>query len=48
MKVYCADEECISRSQSKRIEISDKLILIGNSYKCMYCRGYKFILTPDK
>ena len=47
MNIYCADEDCSSRNRKKSLEISKILILIGKSYKCPYCRGFRFILTPN-
>ena len=48
MYIYCADRECTSRNRPQSLEISKILILIGKSYKCPYCRGFKLILTKDK
>ena len=42
--VLCSDEKCSSRNCPKPINIKDDLLLIGNGYKCPYCRNDKFIL----
>ena len=43
-RVLCSDEKCSSRNCPKPINIKDDLLLIGDGYKCPYCRGYTFIL----
>jgi len=48
VRIYCADKECSSKNRTNPIEITDILLLIGESFKCPYCRGYTFILCPDK
>lgn len=42
LKVLCGDDKCSSRVDS--MNVANILLLIGDSYKCPYCRGDKFIL----
>ena len=46
IKVYCESESCPSRTD--KMNLADILLLIGDSYKCPYCRGYKFLLIKDE
>ena len=46
IKVYCGNDSCSSRTY--KINLADILLLIGSSYKCPYCRDYKFLLIKDE
>ena len=41
-KIVCSNANCSSVNTDKPIDIEDKLLLIGGSYKCPYCREYEF------
>jgi hypothetical protein len=45
MKILCSNERCSTRDRVEKMLLNEKdLLLIGDSYKCPYCRGYNFIL----
>ena len=46
IKVYCGNDLCSARTD--KINLADMLLLIGDSYKCPSCRGYKFLLIKDE
>jgi len=48
IKVLCDDEDCSTREGRipQLLRLKD-LLLIGEGYKCPYCRGYVFMLIKD-
>jgi len=48
MKIICANKDCPNKNSMKPVDIEPMLLLIGDSYKCPYCREYKFFLVAVK
>lgn len=49
MRILCGNMDCPSREGKVIKQLNEKdLLLIGDSFKCYYCRGYKFILSPKE
>lgn len=46
-KIICCNEDCGNVNTQNPKDITNILLLIGGSYKCPYCRGYKFYVTPQ-
>lgn len=46
-KLICANENCASINGSKPINIKDILLIIGDNFKCPYCRGNQFKLIRE-
>lgn len=42
VEVLCGKDECSSRDD--KTNLADIFLLIGDSYKCPYCRNDKFII----
>lgn len=42
MKLKC--NECGECIDTEKDNLKSKLVRIGNSYKCIKCRGYKFLI----
>lgn len=48
MKILCSDENCSTRNrpEAKTLNQND-LLIIGNTYRCPYCRNGTFLLVKE-
>ena len=44
-RIICTDEECKGFNE---VDITEILVLIGGTFKCPYCRGFRFYVVPSK